>query len=148
MPPEVLRKNFHDVSNEFAKGIVAAEGAAACPCLIAALEIDSRGGFIPQSEFETALDALSFDKNFKKMMEAEAKGQGISVAELCVLGAFKIRVMLNHVRIKRRSWLKLDEAIKALTDEHLTMMYVAIEKKSTDLPPAKKKEKSFFEFPK
>ena len=148
MPPEVLRKILRYVSNDFAKGIVAAELSAACPCLNVALEIDSRGGFIPQGEFETALEALSVDANFKKGMEAEAKCQGISVAELCVLGAFKIRVMLNHVRIKRRSWLKLDEAIKALTDEHLTMMYVAADKKSKELPPAKRKKNPFSEFPK
>ena len=85
-------------SNNFQKGIDHAGIIAASKVLVAPLEIDPRGGFIGQDEFEVGLQLLASNAApIRVGLEQAAAAKGITFASVVTLTCFKM---------KRRAWLK------------------------------------------
>ena len=78
--------------------------AEAVPILLPLLEIDPRGGFFCQLDMARAVnEALTVTRLHAELVEHAAE-QNKSADEIRMLVAYKIRVMLAHVRIKHDSW--------------------------------------------
>lgn len=115
-------------SNDFQKGADPTSIIAAGNVLRAPLEIDSRGGFISQDEFEAGIQLLcSSTSEIKVGFEKAAVAKGIELASVITITVFKLRVMLSHVRMKRRAWLKQDDSTKTLADPTLIGLYNTIQ---------------------
>ena len=111
------------------------------PLLKVPLDIDPRGGFVGQDEIQAAFELLAQSEDaLKRGFEEVAAKRGISLADLLLLAAFKVRVMLSHVRMKRNRWRKQDETLRALTGESMLSLYLAID----DPSPQKKARRNPF----
>jgi hypothetical protein len=114
-------------SNALEKGIEAAGLISAGQVLQAPFEIDPRGGFLGQEAFEEGLElTIAKSAALKVKFEEAAASKGIELGAIVTLCAFKIRVMLSHLRIKRRAWLKQDSAAQSLADPSLITLYQSI----------------------
>lgn len=119
-------------SNAFEKGVEPAALVCAGQVLQAPFEIDPRGGFLGQEAFEEGLVlTLASSAALKVHFEEAAASKGIATGVIVTLCAFKIGVMLSHLRIKRRAWLKQDSATKSLADHSLVALYHSIDSASS-----------------
>jgi len=133
-------------SNDFQKGADPTSIIAAGNVLRAPLEIDSRGGFIGQDEFEAGIQLLcSSTSEIKVGFEKAAAAKGIDLASTITVAVFKLRIMLAHVRMKRRVWLKQDESVRTLADPTLMGLYNTIQA-SADNPGKPTKPNPFTNF--
>ena len=64
---------------------------------------------------------------FMADLEAASASRTITVNALYVLLGFKFRMVLSHVRTKRRQWLKQDEVTKSASDAMLITLYMAMD---------------------
>ena len=88
-------------SNDFNKGIDVQLLVIGSVVVATLLELDPRGGYINNDELESAFDIAAQAQHLQVGFAQEAEKRPCTPQELNALLAFKLRVMVNHVRIKK-----------------------------------------------
>ena len=118
---------FFYESRSFSKGIDAAVlERASAGLLQPLLRLDGRGGFFAQDDVEYGLTMAFLADELKPTVEQQAVEMGCSTtATFITMAAYVTRVMLNHLRIKRRAFMKMDPDQRQASKTHPAALLAA-----------------------
>ena len=135
-------------SSNFKTGISTQSLVAAAMCLLVPLlAVDPRGGYFDQCDLEYAMSLVAADPATQELTALNyTKSMCSTMEDFCSLAAFKIRVMLSHVRIKYREWLKKTPGQRDKCNVHadLATLYAMLADSGIKQPKASDKKKNLF----
>jgi hypothetical protein len=136
-------------SRNFMKGIdVAVLERASDGLLQPLLRLDGRGGFFSQNDIEYGLNgAVKANEQCQILVEQHATEMGCpSAAAFITMAAYLTRVMMNHLRIKRRAYMKLEMDQRTASRTHPSSLVAAYDLFTGAKDTGKKRKCPFIHF--
>jgi len=139
---------FFYESRSFSKGIDTALLERASESLLQPLlRLDGRGGFFAQDDVEYGLNMAFKADEVKTLVEEQATEMGCSsTAAFVTLASYVTRLMLNHLRIKRRAYLKLESDQQTASRAHPESLVAAYDLFTDQKETGKKRKCPFINF--